>query len=285
MEVLALVGPAGTGKSHRALALAYSKKAEVIIDDGLLIKGSRVLAGRSSKSEKLVFTATRRALFLDPEHARQVKERLLLENPQRVLILGISENMVRRIAQNLDLPPPQEIIYIHDLASEKEIALARRMRMAEKKHVVPVASVEVKRNAIGQLIDSFTVFFRQRGSQVVGESSVVRPAYSTWGKMTISENVIRALALAAVRRVEEIKKASVHVKREKNGVELEIKVSVPYGIYMRPYLEEVQSAVFATVTELGGLDIRAVHVIAEDLYFPKSQIKFNGRPNLPEKEE
>lgn len=270
MEVLALVGPAGTGKSHRALALAYQKRAEIIIDDGLLIKGSRILAGRSSKSEKLVFTATRRALFLDPEHARQVRERLQQENPRRVLILGISENMVHRIAQNLNLPPPQEIIYIHDLASEKEISLARRTRLVEKKHVVPVASVEVKRNAVGQLVDSFIVFFRQRGQQVVGESSVVRPAYSTMGKMTISENVIKALALTAVNRVKEIKEARVIVKGEKSGVELEVNVCVPYGVYLRPCLEEAQRVVFDSVAELTGMEVKAVHVIAGKLYFPNS---------------
>ena len=33
MEVVAFVGPSGTGKSHRALAVAHEHKSEAIIDD------------------------------------------------------------------------------------------------------------------------------------------------------------------------------------------------------------------------------------------------------------
>lgn len=38
MDVIALVGPSGTGKSHRALMVARQNKADAIIDDGILIK-------------------------------------------------------------------------------------------------------------------------------------------------------------------------------------------------------------------------------------------------------
>ena len=35
MEVLALVGPSGTGKSHRALVVAHDYNVDAIIDDGI----------------------------------------------------------------------------------------------------------------------------------------------------------------------------------------------------------------------------------------------------------
>ena len=38
MDVIALVGPSGTGKSHHALIVAHKNKADAIIDDGILIK-------------------------------------------------------------------------------------------------------------------------------------------------------------------------------------------------------------------------------------------------------
>ena len=45
MKVIALVGPSGTGKSHRALLVAHEQKADAIIDDGILIKDGKLLDG------------------------------------------------------------------------------------------------------------------------------------------------------------------------------------------------------------------------------------------------
>lgn len=270
MEVFALVGPAGTGKSHRALSLAHEKGAELIIDDGLLIKGSRILAGRSAKSERLIFTATRRALFQDPEHVREVREKLLEENPTKILVLGISENMARRIAENLGLPQPQEIISIDQLASEKEIQAARRLRMVDKRHVVPVLSMDVNRKAVGQLLDSFTVIFRRKNDrQVLGENSVVRPAYSSLGKITISEDVIRTLSLHSARQVEGVADASFQNMRLDDGyLSVEVGLKINYGLSLRPLLEEVQSVVIRTLSSLTGMPIKAVNVTARELVLP-----------------
>ena len=45
MEVVAFVGPSGTGKSHHAIGVAFDNRCDAIIDDGLLIKGTKILAG------------------------------------------------------------------------------------------------------------------------------------------------------------------------------------------------------------------------------------------------
>ena len=42
MDVIALVGPSGTGKSHRALLVAHKHQADAIIDDGILIKDGKI---------------------------------------------------------------------------------------------------------------------------------------------------------------------------------------------------------------------------------------------------
>lgn len=270
IEVLALVGPAGTGKSHRALVLAHEKKAEMIIDDGLLIKGSRILAGRSAKSEKLVITATRRALFMDPEHAREVRERLEIETPKRLLILGISENMAYRIVKNLGLPEPLEIIRIEQLASETEILAARRLRVVDKKHAVPVVSVDVTRDSVGQLVDSFTVFFRRRNDRrVLGENSVVRPRYSILGGISIADAAVRVLAAKAALEVKEvIKVPKVAVRMSNGAVYLDLNVVLTYGEKWRPILLEIQRRVFMQIADLTGLEVRAVNVVLKAIEIP-----------------
>ena len=63
MEVVALIGPPGTGKSDRALVVAYENHASCIIDDGILIYRNRLVAGASAKKEASKVAAVRRAIF------------------------------------------------------------------------------------------------------------------------------------------------------------------------------------------------------------------------------
>ena len=70
MDVIALVGPSGTGKSHRALQVAQEHHADAIIDDGILIKDGHIIAGESAKTEKSRIMAVRRAIFVLPGHAQ-----------------------------------------------------------------------------------------------------------------------------------------------------------------------------------------------------------------------
>ena len=63
MYICALVGPSGTGKSHRALWVAKEHNIDYIIDDGLLIRGNGVVAGKSAKREKTRVGAVKTAVL------------------------------------------------------------------------------------------------------------------------------------------------------------------------------------------------------------------------------
>ena len=51
MKTYGLVGASGTGKSYRAVSLAKERGIPCIIDDGLLIRDAKILAGTSAKRE------------------------------------------------------------------------------------------------------------------------------------------------------------------------------------------------------------------------------------------
>ena len=53
VSVYALVGESGTGKSFRAKLLGEKLGIELIIDDGLLIKNDKIIAGHSAKEKRL----------------------------------------------------------------------------------------------------------------------------------------------------------------------------------------------------------------------------------------
>ena len=60
MEIYALVGASGTGKSHMAMTIAIEHGIDTLIDDGLLIREGQRLAGASAKGEK---TADAKKIF------------------------------------------------------------------------------------------------------------------------------------------------------------------------------------------------------------------------------
>ena len=153
MEVVAFVGPSGTGKSHHAIGVAFDNKCDAIIDDGLLIKGTKILAGTSAKNEQNRIQAVKRAIFTEESHAKQVREALAKNDIKRLLIIATSDNMINKIVGRLQLNPPVKTVYINQIASKAEIKKARYSRLQEGKHIVPVPTVELKPHFTGYFAD------------------------------------------------------------------------------------------------------------------------------------
>ena len=143
IKVFALVGRSGTGKSYHSKLVAAKYRIDLIIDDGLLIKGNRILAGHSAKRDADFLAAVRTAVFDDDEHKDAVVNALLKERYKRILIIGTSEKMVNKIAQKLNLPPVSKVFHIEEVASQEDIETAMRIRYTEGKHVIPVPSIEI----------------------------------------------------------------------------------------------------------------------------------------------
>ena len=232
-----IFGPPGTGKSDRALVVAYENKASCIIDDGILIYHSRIVAGKSAKREESRLKAVRRAIFWDAEQREEVRQALEKINPKRVLILGTSDRMVETICKALGLPKPSKYIRIQDVARPDEMLKAKEARNKEGKHVIPVPTMELKPYFKGYLIDPLR-FFRNRKKEMPKrfseneERSVVRPVFSYYGKLSFSDRVIESLVYYAVRDMKKIR--ITYVRSEKstgqmNGLILFIDVSVKPG--------------------------------------------------------
>lgn len=179
-KTFALVGKSGTGKSHRAKAVAKKYYIDLIIDDGLLIKGDRILAGFSAKQEENTISAVRTAVFDTAVHRTDVINAIQEENYPRILILGTSEKMVNKIALRLRLPKPSKYIHIEDIASEDEIALAQKVRYDEGKHIIPVSAIEITRRYpnIAYRSSKSTEILAGKSTATEGEKTVVTPVFS-----------------------------------------------------------------------------------------------------------
>lgn len=236
MEVIGFYGPPGTGKSDRALVIAYENKASCIIDDGILIYHSRIVAGKSAKREESRLKAVRRAIFWDKEQRDEVRAALQKINPKRVLILGTSDRMVVTIAKALDLPMPAKYIRIEDVAKPEDMLKASEARHKEGKHVIPVPTMELKPYFKGYMVDPLRFLrYRKKESKRFSEwneRSVVRPVFSYYGKLTFSEKVIESLVNYAAGGLKRIKIRHVRSKKSEsqvNGLILYLDVTVRTG--------------------------------------------------------
>lgn len=273
MEVMALVGQSGTGKSHRALIVAHEYKADAIIDDGILIKDGKIIAGHSAKREASKIMAVRRAIFSIPGHADEVKQALKEVKPKRILVLGTSENMVHKIAKILGLVGIKKIIRIEDIASKEEMEKARDCRIKEGKHIIPVPTIELKPHFSGYLIDPLEIFFKkpQAKRRRLGEKSIVRPIFSYYGKLLIDDSAIAAIVDKVATNKANISKTSqVRVKRiresdEDRGIDVTLEVTMQYGSNIPATVGEVQSEIKIAIEHMTGMIVNQVNVVVKTL--------------------
>lgn len=87
IKVYAFVGESGSGKSYRAQKVAADRKIDCIIDDGLLIRGNKLLAGTSAKRARTKIQTIRDALFQSEEQQKEIDDALKKERVKSIMIL------------------------------------------------------------------------------------------------------------------------------------------------------------------------------------------------------
>lgn len=268
MEVIALVGSAGSGKSHRAGIIAHRHNCECIIDDGLLIREGKIVAGTSAKREDNKMAAVKRAIFHEKEHREEVRTALWSFKPKKVLVLGTSDDMIVKICNALDLPHPEHTVRIEDIASPAQIRLARRKRRQEGKHVIPAPTFEVKKTFSGYMVDPLR-FLTKREDEldaVALEKSVVRPTFSSLGRFLIADTVVAAIATRAAEEVEGIGRVGrVVVDSRREGVTVELEIILRYGYPIWEALKLAQKQVTEKIEYMTALNVLEVNLDARRL--------------------
>ena len=203
IKTYAFIGPSGTGKSYRAQYVASEREIKYIIDDGLLIKDSQVIAGISAKKAPTKIETVKNALFLNEDRKSEVQKAIRKYRPDAILILGTSDGMVDKIAENLGLPPISERVYINEVATQEEMDTARRIRVTQGKHVIPVPTFEIKKDFSGYLLDPLQIF-KSKGKNAepyIAEKSIIRPTFSYLGKFTISDSVFKDIIVTVAKKL------------------------------------------------------------------------------------
>ncbi len=281
MEVIALVGPSGTGKSHRALLVAHNNQADAIIDDGLLIKDGKIIAGKSAKREQNKVLAVKRAIFVLPGHAEEVSKAIQETQPNKILILGTSENMAKKIAKALKLPEISRFVHIEDIATESEMEKARFHRLREGKHIIPVPTIELKPHFSGYLVDPINSLLKKRREdgnrrRHLGEKSIVRPVFS-YGKLIIDDWALKAIVRkllvdgenvtkVADIKIEHVYKGDGETGFESAGIVIGCDVVISYGKHIPTLVQKLQTQVRKDVEYMTGMVVKKVNITIKALF-------------------
>ncbi len=278
MQVVAFVGPSGTGKSYRAIGVAHKHGCDAIIDDGLLIEGTKILAGTSAKTEQNKVQAVKRAIFMEKDHCALVKAALTKSKIQRILVIGTSDKMVNKICERLCIPQPESYVHIEDIATKHEMNKARETRIKEGKHIVPVPTIELKPHLSGVLVDLPHILFGRKKSRVkVSDKSIVRPAFSYYGKITMSDSIVNDIVKIVVsKRKEQVDKlSSIRVQRPTDankGMTIYLELVLFYGVDIFGTVKILQNKIKEKVELMTSMPVRNVNVSVRSLTVKPEQV-------------
>lgn len=278
IAVVAFVGPSGTGKSTQALRVAKKHQIEYLIDDGLLIHGSRILAGSSAKKAKTKLESVRQALFLDPTRAEQMRRTLMEQEPTTLMILGTSDNMLQKICQALWLNPPSMLIRIEDVTSESQRRLAKQTRLMEGQHTIPVPSMEIKHEFSGYFADPIQRLRQRLDRQAsnTGDSArtVVRPTFSTLGSYSMSDEALKQMVeYILLERPGVATLQSCRIKKEVYGIILHIELGLYFAYNAQDVLREAQQILSQKIELYTSINVLAVNLRASRLVRQNSSTK------------
>ena len=274
IKVYAFVGPSGTGKSYRAQMVAGEKNTHFIIDDGLLIKDNEVVAGESAKKAPTKIETVKHALFYEDDEKEAIIKALKKYKPESILILGTSDGMVKKIAENLGLPEIIETTYINDVATEQEMETARRIRVTEGKHVIPVPTFQIKKDFSGYLLDPLQIFKSKGKGQkpYISEKSIIRPTFSYMGNFTISDTVFRQILEYLASKTPGIYKIlRSRVENYGEGVRLYIEVTVVYGFNVVKDIKDFKEKAKKEIEKLTAMNVVELEVVAKNIYVPEKE--------------
>lgn len=273
MRVMAFVGPSGTGKSYRAQMVAGENNIKFIIDDGLLINDSEVVAGTSAKKAPTKIETVKHALFYEEEEKSVIIEALKKYNPDGILILGTSDGMVEKIAENLGLPKISKTIYITDVATEEEMKKARRIRVTEGKHVIPVPTFEIKKDFSGFLLDPLQIF-KSNGvghDPYIAEKSIIRPTFSYMGNFTISDTVFRQIIQFLLKKENDITKISrIRIDKYGEGMSIYMEAVIKYGCNIEECCKKFQTKVKKEIERLTTMNVQKIEIVVKSIIMPEN---------------
>ena len=211
---------------------------------------------------------------MNEDRKSEVQKAIRKYRPDAILILGTSDGMVDKIAENLGLPPISERVYINEVATQEEMDTARRIRVTQGKHVIPVPTFEIKKDFSGYILDPLQIF-KSKGkgnAPYISEKSIIRPTFSYLGNFVISDTVFRQIAEYLAKRTDAINKIiRIRVEKTPEGPTIYMEVIVTYGYNVLVALREFKEKVIKEIEKLTTMNVVDITIVAKGIYMPEEK--------------
>ena len=275
VKAYAFVGPSGTGKSYRAQMVAGEQDIKFIIDDGLLVSENEVIAGISAKKASTKVETVRNAIFMNEDKRKEMQNAIRKYKPDKILILGTSDEMVKKIADNLGIGPILGTTYITDVATPEEMEMARNIRVTQGKHVIPVPTFAIKKDFSGYLLDPLKIFkSKGKGNKpYIEEKSIIRNTFSYMGHFEISDTVFKQIIEISAENVESIYKVHRIIIKKHDGVDdgvyIYIEVILEFGYKVTEAVQKLKAKIVKDIEYLTSMNVLSTEIIAKGIHVNK----------------
>ena len=180
--------------------------------------------------------------------------------------------MVNKIAANIGLPPVEKIIYIEEIATPEEIQEARRSRVTEGKHVIPVPTFEIKKDFSGFILDPLQIFKIKSGNNkpYISEKSIIRNTFSYLGNFTISDTVFRQIIEYVAQKEPNIYNVlRTRIDNQPEGPYVYIELSVEYGENVRAVVENFKNKIIKELEKLTTMRVQTIKIVIKEMHINK----------------
>ena len=132
-------------------------------------------------------------------------------------------------------------------------------------------TIELKPHFSGYLIDPLDIFFKKSKAsrRKLGEKSIVRPTFSYYGKLLISDAAIASIVdYVATRDAALTRTGHIAIKysreREK-GISISLEVTIRYGNAIWDVAYQAQRQIKDAVEKMTGMVVREVNIAVKRL--------------------
>ena len=197
-----------------------------------------------------------------------MREALARSGIRRILIIATSDRMIQKIIERLVLPKPLKTIYITDIATKQEIKKAHESRLRYGKHIVPVPTVELKQHFGGFFANlPYNIFSKNKRARQESRS-IVRPAFSYYGTILISDYVIEDIINIIVEKMIGVARIHyIHVRRrtDNKGLSVHVEINLYYGVRVFEVSRLLQRKIKNKVETMTGMHVQRVNISVRSL--------------------
>ena len=200
-----------------------------------------------------------------------MRRALYEHQPEYLMILGTSDNMLGKICHNLWLNAPEQVIRIEDVSTPEERRLAKQTRMTAGQHTIPVPSMEIKHEFSGYFLDPMARLWRRferdrgiKSAALEHERTVVRPTFSSLGHYSMTDEALQHMIGHILKQIDGIASVLlIRIHKQNTGVIISLEVALSYGKNAQEVLKRTQRRVSLDVEAYTAINVLAVNLIAK----------------------